>query len=156
MSYLNRTHRRHNNVTKLFTFPDRGVNSTYGVGGILSRLFRQMLIDFNVDGNKYSSLLTTYMNDPSNNIPNNRADRASKVGNFNKEFGKPTMSLKKFIEAVKLLQFYGETEIIFKGRSKLTGGEITTHITRFNLGEYEENEEDIDLTDDDPKEVDHE
>lgn len=142
MSFLNRsTQRRYNNVTKILTLPDKGVNSTHGSGGVLSRLFRQMLMDFRIDGARYASLLTKFMDDPLNNVPNNRADRASKVGNFNKEFGKPSMSWKKFVEAMRLLQFQGETELIIRGTSKITG-KTTEHITRFNLGDYLDDESD--------------
>lgn len=146
MSLYNRSNQRHNNVTKILTLPDKGVNNTHGVGGVLSRLFRQMLMDFGIDGARYSSLLTRFMNDPANNIPNNRADRASKIGNFNKEFGKPSMSWKKFVEAIRLLQFHGEIELIIRGTSRLTG-KPTEHVTKFNLGEGfadEPDEDDVD------------
>lgn len=153
MTYYNRSNqRRYNKVTKLLTLPDKGINATRGVGGILARLFRQMLMDFNINGSKYSSLLLHFMDDPVNNIPNNRVDRASRIGNFNKEFGKPSMSWKKFIEAVRLLQFHDDVELIIRGTSRLNG-QVTEHKTKFKLGGYRGREDDDDVELIDEKEI---
>ncbi len=141
MTYLNRRDKRKiDNLAKLVTLPDKGVSSTTGIGGVLSRLFRQMLYDFNVFGSLYGSLVTRFMNDPLNKIPDNRAYRASKIGNLNKELGKPSMSWKKLIEAIRFLQFHGEAELIFRGTSKITG-KVSEHTVKFNLGEIDDLED---------------
>lgn len=141
MSYLNRRDRRkENNLSRLVNLPDKGVSNTIGIGGVMSRMFRQMLFDFGVSGPLYGSLVSRFVNDPSNRMPDNRAYRASKIGNINKELGKPSMSWKKLIEAIRFLQFHGEAELIFRGTSKVTG-ELTEHVVKFNLGELDEDDE---------------
>lgn len=136
MSYYgNQIRRKGNSITRLLSFPDKGINSTKGVGGILARLFRQMLYDLNVSGQTYGALLTTFLKDPANNGRDNSYDRSSDAGNFNKEFAKPQLTWKKFFMALRLLQFYDEGELIFRGKSRITG-KITEHSVKFNLGDY--------------------
>lgn len=137
--------RKGNSMTKLLTLPDKGINSTSGVGGVLARLFRQVLFDLNINTQVYGSLLTSLVKDPNTGVSDNSKDRSSAIGNYSKHFSKPWMSWKKFVEALRLLQFE-DVEIILRGKSRLTG-RITEHSTKFNLGEY--NHLDVEEDDDD-------
>lgn len=120
-------------MNKILTLVDKGVNSTSTTpGGILAKLFRQILFDLDISLSAYSSLMTRFINEPMNRIPDNRADRASAVGNFNKEFAKPELTWKKLIEAQKLLQFE-DVELTVRGYNRIKG-RITEHTVRYSLG----------------------
>ncbi len=85
--------------------PDKGMAATHGSSGVLSRLFRKMLIDLNVTPMKFSGLLADYVRDSKNKVPDNRRDISSVQGNLTKELSRPDMTWKVFCKGVKFLQF---------------------------------------------------
>lgn len=129
--------KKSHSIDDILILPDKGIRSTKGVGGVIARLFRQILIDLNIGTTFYGSLITAYINDPINHIPDNRKDRSSIVGNFSKEFSKPFMTWKKFVEGLRVLQFEGEVTITITGKSRRFDG-VSSHSTKFNLGELDD------------------
>lgn len=85
--------------------PDKGMAATHGVAGVLSKLFRQMLIDLNISPMKFSALLADYVRDKRNKVPDNRRDQSSIQGNLTKELSRPDMTWKVFCKGVRFLQF---------------------------------------------------
>lgn len=127
--------RKENEMSKVLTSPNKGVDRVKGIGGVLAGLFRKILWDLNVDPQMYGSLLTDLIRDPRSGVPNNRRDRSSAIGNYSKHFSKPWMSWKKFVEALRLLQFEDDVTITVTGTSRITK-EKTSHYFNFNLGDY--------------------
>jgi hypothetical protein len=104
---------------------DRGVGSSSGVSGVLSRLFQQICFDLNVLPYRWRYLLTRYVDAEVKNFDNCR-DRSSVRNNLNKEFLRPRMSWKVFCKAMMFLDFVGfEIQIHAKHRN----GQVTIHRT---------------------------
>lgn len=115
---------------------DKGLGDCVGVGGILARLFRKMLMDFNIDESRIARLIAIYVKDPINGFPQSRYDFTSRTGNYNKELGRPRLSWGKFIEGLKILQFEGPVEITIKGKSRLWN-KPTEHSVTFVMAEID-------------------
>jgi hypothetical protein len=93
-----------NKLTQLLKSEDKGISKTFGPNGVLSRLFRQMLFDMGINGNKFGSLLEDYVRDSKYCVPETKKDQTSTRGNLTKEFIKPQMTWKVFCKACKFLQ----------------------------------------------------
>ena len=92
-----------NKITQLLTSPDKGVNRTTGVNGVLSRMFRIMLLDNGINPMRWGVLMHSFINDVRNGVPNNKRDQTSIRGNITKEFARPQMTWKVFVKAMRFL-----------------------------------------------------
>jgi hypothetical protein len=113
-----------NQLTAMLEDPERQLTRTYGVNGILARLFRTMLRDLKIGGYKFSLLMNQFLSDPRNNIPNNKKDQTSNRGNLNKEFQKGQMTWKVFFKALRLMRIARFKLILEVERE---GGEVSFH-----------------------------
>lgn len=85
--------------------PDKGMTLTHGVSGVLSGYFRKMLVELNVTSLKFSALLSDYVRDRRNKVPENRRDQSSIMGNLTKELSRTDMTWKVFCKGIRFLQF---------------------------------------------------
>lgn len=115
-----------NKLTRILTAPDKDIKKTHGANGVLSRLFRQMLLDLNIGPSRFGSLLQEYILDPRNGVPNNKKDQTSMRGNLTKEFSRPQMTWKVFCKALRFLQI---TKIEFVIKAYHRTGRSTIHST---------------------------
>lgn len=144
---MNMKRSKRNLLTELLEDPNKGVNKTYGAVGTLSRLFRQMLKDLNISGYQFGLLMSKFLSDPRNHIPDNKKDQTSNRGNLNKEFQKGTMTWKVFCKAMRFLQIV---------RFKITleavreNGKTTTHVVNVNLELTEPENDEFDEDDNTP------
>jgi ribosomal protein S15P/S13E len=122
--------RRRNPLAEILEDPNKGVNKTYGEVGSLARLFRTILSDLNIGGYQFTLLMTKFLNDPRNHIPDNKKDQTSNRGNLNKEFQKDTMTWKVFCKALRFLQFTRFRIII---QAERADGATTQHQVEVNL-----------------------
>lgn len=122
-----------NKLTKILTAPDKDIKKTFGANGVLSRLFRQMLLDLNVGPSRFGSLLQDYILDPRNGVPNNKKDQTSMRGNLTKEFSRPQMTWKVFCKALRFLQI---TKIEFVIKAHHRHGKTTIHSTVVDFGSH--------------------
>lgn len=138
--------RRRNPLSEILEDPNKGIHKTYGTDGTLARLFRTILSDLNIGGYQFTLLMTKFLNDPRNNIPDNKQDQTSNRGNLNKEFQKGTMTWKVFCKALRFLQFTRFKVII---QAERADGSITQHDVEVNLQltEPDTNEYDDDYVD---------
>lgn len=120
-----------NKLTRILTAPDKDIKKTFGANGVLSRLFRQMLLDLNVGPSRFGSLLQEYILDPRNGVPNNKKDQTSMRGNLTKEFSRPQMTWKVFCKALRFLQI---TKIEFVIKAHHRTGRSTIHSTVVDFG----------------------
>jgi hypothetical protein len=120
-----------NNINNLLRTDDIGISKTSGANGVLSRLWRQILVDLNIREARFGELLQAYVLDPRNAVPNNKRDQISTRGNLNKEFGRPQMTWKVFCKALKFLNI---AKIEFVINATHTNGKLTSHSTLVNLG----------------------
>lgn len=87
----------------VMALPDRGINKAKGVSGVLTRMWRQMLADHALTLEQIDNLITSYIYNPRNGVPNNRRDQISARGNLTKEIFKEQMSWKVFCKALRVL-----------------------------------------------------
>ena len=120
-----------NKLTRILTAPDKDVKKTFGANGVLSRLFRQMLLDLNIGPPQFGHLMAQYLADPRNAVPNNKKDQTSMRGNLNKEFSRPQMTWKVFCKALRFLQI---TKIEFVLQATRATGKPTIHSTVVDFG----------------------
>lgn len=142
---MERKRRAGNSMTRLLESPDKGVNNTSGTGGVLARLFRLMLAQNGINGGRYGNLMQKFLRDPRNGYADNRRERSSTAGNFGKEFSKEHMTWKVFVRALQFLRF-SFIKITIEA-THLDSKRTTVYSTVFNVGDYEEDE-----NDDDPSE----
>lgn len=91
-------------MNQLLTAPDKGAGKTPGINGVLSKLFRQLLVDLNVNPMRWGALMADFIKDVRNGVPDNRRDQTSIRGNLTKEFARPQMTWKVFMKAMRFLQ----------------------------------------------------
>lgn len=71
--------------------------------GALSRLFRQILFDINLESFRWGQLMDNYVKNPRNRIDQNNKDISSAKGNLAKELVRPDMTWKVFNKAMRFL-----------------------------------------------------
>lgn len=85
---------------KFFTSPDKQAKQAKGV---LSRLFRLILRDLDVNWSFFNKLMKRYLDDPRNGVANNSKDRSSHRGNLTKELRRPKMTWNVFMKGIRFL-----------------------------------------------------
>lgn len=120
-----------NKLTTLLLMKDKGVTKTSGSNGILSRLWRQMLLDLDIGPKKFGYMLQAYVIDPRNGFPNNRKDQISTRGNLTKEFARPQMTWKVFCKALRFLNIL---KIDFAIKAYHANGTQSLHSVTVNFG----------------------
>ena len=120
-----------NKIEAILKSPDRDVSKTAGGNGVLSRLWRQILWDLNIDSSQFGRLLQRYVTDPTNGVPNNRKDQISIRGNLTKEFARPHMTWKVFCKALRFINIK-KIEIVLYAHHM--NDKVTTHTTMVNFG----------------------
>lgn len=127
-----------NKLHRMLQAPDKEIGKTHGSNGVLSRLFRQMLLDLNIGGSRFGSLLQDYIQDSHHGAPLNKKDQTSMRGNLTKEFSRPQMTWKVFIKALRFLQLI---KIDFVIKAYHANGKETLHSTTVVLGSRSETRE---------------
>lgn len=120
-----------NKLIRMLMSQDKHMSNTHGPNGVLSRLFRQILIDLNVGPQRYGTLMRDYITDQRNLIPANKRDQTSERGNINKEFYRSQMTWRVFMKGLRFLQF---TKVRFIIQATHTNGTVTEHATVIDLG----------------------
>lgn len=127
-------------INHLFDYDDRKVGSATG---ILSRLWRIMLAELNINNDNYPMLMTKYLDKRLK--AGNRNVRALNTlrGNLNRQLAMPNMSFNVFLRALRVLRVDWLKIDITIGR----GGKKTMHsieVTDFEgfMNHYEQTIED--------------
>jgi hypothetical protein len=87
-------------VERMLKSSDKGVGEA---SGVLSRLWRQILADRNMNPYTWGQLMQSYLDDPRNGIPRDIRDKSSVRGNLNKELKRPRMTWKVFMKGLRFL-----------------------------------------------------
>lgn len=85
----------------MLSSPTKGVKEATGV---LAKLYRTILMDLNITPLAHQALMSKYLSDPRNRIPNNGKARSSERGNMIKDLRRPDMTFKVFLKHVRFLQ----------------------------------------------------
>lgn len=94
-----------NQMANILTKADKDASKTSGANGVLSRLFRKLLAQANINENRWNDFMRNFLNDPRNGVPNTKKDQTSMRGNLTKEFARPQMTWKVFCKAMIFMQF---------------------------------------------------
>lgn len=102
----------------LLNTDDKGVQQARGV---LSVLWRQLLVIRNIDGWKWDKLMKAYLADPHNGIQDTSRDRSSARGNLNKELKRDDMTWRVFLKAIN---FLAPVRVVFSVRITWADGNV--------------------------------
>lgn len=127
-----------NKLIELLRLPDKGISNTAGTKGVISRLWRNILFDLDMNVLMWSKLMNEYLMDRRNRIPNNRRDMASIQGNLTKELQRPEMTWKVFCKGLRLLRVVKFDIAIKLYRSNR---QVSIHQITVNLYDQESMEE---------------
>lgn len=125
-------------IEKILASPDKGVSATRGIGGILARLWRQILDDVNMKPNRFEVLLSDFITNAKRGIPEHRVSRHFTRGNLRRELEKDTMTFKVFMKGMKFLKI---VKINFTVELQHQSGRKTLHQTTIDLGNPQLNED---------------
>lgn len=93
-----------NQLMRILNRADKGASRAYGMGGVLSRLWCQMLKDLDVNIPRWNDYMHTFVTDPGNGFPPTKNGQTSARGNITKEFSRPQMTWKVFMKALRFLK----------------------------------------------------
>jgi hypothetical protein len=93
-----------NQLMRILNRKDKGASRAYGVGGVLSRLWAQMLTDLDVNVARWNDYMHSFVTDPGNGYPPTKNGQTSARGNLTKEFSRPQMTFKVFMKALRFLK----------------------------------------------------
>lgn len=108
-------------VNNLLQTDDKGVSEATG---ILSRLFRQILLDVGITPMRWQKLMRRYLTDPHNGVPNRGRDRSTHRGNLNRELRKSNMTWNNFKRG---LMFLAPVKIRFEVHLTWENRKTTVH-----------------------------
>lgn len=80
-----------------------------GAEGILTRNFRQLLKDLQIDEEKWDKLMDKYVDSVLKDVPegeHRRVQATALRGNLTVEFARPTMTWKVYVKALRFLGFH--------------------------------------------------
>lgn len=121
-------------IERLLNSADKGIGSTRGVGGILARLWRQILKDLNIKPIQFENYLTDFIVSAKKNGADNNVTRSITRGNLRREFEKPTMTFKVFIKGMNFLK----VKKLRIGVDAVRRNNVTsTHITSIDLSDQD-------------------
>jgi hypothetical protein len=120
-----------NQLMRILNRSDKGASRAYGSGGVLSRLWAQMLKDLDVNIARWNDYMHSFVTDPRNGIAPTKKDQTSARGNLTKEFARPQMTWKVYMKALRFLQVI-KVEIGIK--CHYASGAVSTHATTVDFG----------------------
>ena len=129
----------HDDLHRLLRESDRGTSKAQGP---LARLYRQILFDLNITPHQFDTLMSRWLNDPKNKIPDHSARRSNDRGNMTKALLKSEMTFKSFIRAVSFLapiKMDLEVRLHWPFKSKITVHSISLLIAEMDEIEASEN-----------------
>lgn len=99
---------------------------------ILASMFRTIMEEIGINETRWNHLMTDYVLDKNNCIPNNNKDQSSARGNLQKELLKNKMSWKVFCKGIRFLNIIKFDFII---RAHHPNGKITEHTKTVSFGD---------------------
>jgi hypothetical protein len=115
---------------------EKFINETKGVSGLLSSLFRSILLAKNIGGMSWSSYMRRWLSDPRNRIRPTNKDHAGARTNINRVLFDDRMTWKVFYMGLTFLRFKHAKltlELIDENNKPLTV-KLDFHITEDDLG----------------------
>ena len=125
-------------LSRMLRSTDMGASHTFGINGILARMWKKILFDNGMSLMVWNKLMVAYIRDHKNNIPDNKRDQSSVQGNLTKELIKNSMTWKIFCKGLRFLR-------LIKFDLTVTAyhrdGKVTVHTIPVELYNGEQHEE---------------
>lgn len=112
-----------------------------GTASVLSKMFFTIMRNMNINETRWNHLMTNYILDKANCIPNNSKDQSSARGNLSKELLKKKQTWKVFCKALRFLNI---SKFEFVIRAHHPNGRITESIVPVSFGDMVSESEDCD------------
>lgn len=118
-------------MDSLLRQPNKGVGQTQGIGGILAELWRIIMRDKLLEIPRFENLCNRYVAKARKNLTDARVANYFNRGNLRRELAKPTMTMKVFIKALKVMDV-----VHFRIAIELTerGGKKSIHEHSVEIG----------------------
>jgi hypothetical protein len=119
-------------ATRILDDPNKEIHKTYGLPGLLSKLWRRILYDRKITGYRYGVLMSMYLE--SQKSPDNPAEENQNRGNLNRQLTDPKMSWKtlckafRFIRAKRIrfiveIDYEDDTTMVHRVQADLSGND---------------------------------
>lgn len=89
-------------ATRILEDPNKEIHKTYGLPGLLAKLWRRILYDRKINGYRYGVLMSLYLE--SLKSPNNPVEENQNRGNLNRQLTDPKMSWKTLCKAFRFIR----------------------------------------------------
>ena len=128
--------------------PDKGISETKGVAGILSKLWRTVLMQLNISPARFNTLLFQAAQSAKSTIsPTNKtASKFFTAGNLRRELEKAKMTFKVLMKGFKLLKIRRIDIAVRLHHAPNSAFEVTVHSVSVDLGEVTYGIDDEDIT----------
>lgn len=105
-----------------------------GSDSVLASMFQKIMHDLGINHTRWNHLMTQYVLDKNNCIPNNNKDQSSARGNLQKELLKKKMTWKVFCKGIRFLNILKFDLII---RAHHPNGKVSEHIKSVSFGDIQ-------------------
>jgi hypothetical protein len=122
----------HNELTALLQDRSKGVHATKGIGGLMARLWRQILLDTSMELGKLEHLLQRHIERGRRAGTDPSIVNYYNKGNLRRELAKPTMTWRVFIKALRVIDI---VHVRFAVELTHRGGKRTLHGIDVNLAD---------------------
>lgn len=109
---------------------DYGIGQTKGIGGVLAELWRKTLRDLNMPYGRFEFLCNQFVQRARLGLTDARVANYFNRGNLRRELAKPTMTMKVFIKALKVIDC---TSMTISIELKHRGGDTSIHTHSVDL-----------------------
>lgn len=133
---------------EILNSPDKGISETKGVSGILSKLWRTVLMQLNIGPASFNTLLFQAAQTAKSMISpmNKTASKFFTAGNLRRELEKPKMTFKVLMKGFKLLKISRIDIAVRLYHAPNSAHSVTIHSVSVDLGEVTYGIEDEDIT----------
>ena len=135
MAIINKNDKRTYNKNKQNSFEEKINPASIRSGGsasVLTKMFFVIMGNMGVNETRWNHLMTNYILDKSNCIPNNTKDQSSARGNLSKELLKKKQTWKVFCKALRFLNI---VKFDFVIRAHHQNGTITESVVPVSFGD---------------------
>ena len=135
MAIINKSDKRTYNKNKQNSFEEKINPKSIRSGGsasVLTKMFFTIMDNMGVNETRWNHLMTNYILDKSNCIPNNTKDQSSARGNLSKELLKKKQTWKVFCKAIRFLNI---VKFDFVIRAHHANGVVTESVVPVSFGD---------------------
>ncbi len=131
-------------MDRILHSPSKCIDEIKGIGGILSKLWRLVLRDLNMEPARFELLLNDFIVNAKLKVPDNRVAKLFTRGNLRRELERPAMTFKVFMKGIKMLRV---THMRISLELTYSSGKQSITVTSVDLGNHKDNTELFEMDD---------